>query len=92
MGEAEREQVQRHGNAAVDSDIRKDSQNSLKMTSVSRNTEVSQKQSNANRGIHSEFIEHSQQSLGAWKLERSWKVKGAGSRSVDHTTHSTDGI
>ena len=65
MGEAEREQVQRHGNAAVHSDLRKDSQNSLKMTSVSRNTEASQKQSNANRGIHNEFIEHSQQSLGA---------------------------
>ena len=59
-GEAEREQVQRHGNAAVHSDLRKDSQNSLKMTSVSRNTEASQKQSNTNRGIHSEFIEHSQ--------------------------------
>ena len=29
-GEAEREQVQRHGNAAVYSDLRKDSQNSLK--------------------------------------------------------------
>ena len=64
MGEAEREQVQQHRNAAVHSDLRKDSQNSLKMTSVSRNTEASQKQSNANRGIHSKFIEHSQQSLG----------------------------
>ena len=38
--EAEREQVQRHGNAAVHSDLRKDSQNSLKMTSVSRNTDA----------------------------------------------------
>ena len=42
-GKAEREQMQRHGNAAVHSDLRKDSQNSLKMTSVSRNTEASQK-------------------------------------------------
>ena len=59
MAEAEREQ--RHGNAAVHSDLREDSQNSLKMTSVSRNTEASQKISNTNRGIHSEFVEHSQQ-------------------------------
>ena len=70
-GEAEREQVQRHGNAAVHSDLRKDSQNSLKITSVSQNTEASQKQSNANRGIHSEFIEHSQQPLGALNVGRS---------------------
>ena len=60
-GEAEREQVQRHGNAAVHSDLREDSQNSLRMTLTSRNTEAIQKKSNANRGIHSEFIEHSQQ-------------------------------
>ena len=58
MGEAEREQVQRHGNAAVHSDLREDSQNSLRMTSVSRNTEALQKKNNKNRGIHSEFIEH----------------------------------
>ena len=70
-GEAEREQVQRHGNAAVHSDLREDSQNSLRMTSVSRNTEALQKKSNANRGIHSEFIEYSQQSLGAWNIGKS---------------------
>ena len=70
-GEAEREQVQRHGNAAVHSDLREDSQNSLRMTSTSRNTEAIQKKSNANRGIHSEFIEHSQQSLGALNVGKS---------------------
>ena len=63
-GEAEREQVQRHGNAAVHSDLQEDSQNSLRVSSVSRNTEALQKKSNVNRGIHSEFIEHSQQSIG----------------------------
>ena len=70
-GEAEREHVQRHGNAAVHSDLREDSQNSLRMTSVSRNTEALQKKSNANRGIHSEFIEHSQQSLGTLNVGKS---------------------
>ena len=82
-GEAEREQVQRHGNAAVHSDLRKDSQNSLKMTSVSRNTEASQKQSNANRGIHSEFIEHSQQSLGALNVGKS-RVQAADQLTTRH--------
>ena len=68
---AEAEREQRHGNAAVHSDLREDSQNSLKMTSVSRNTEDSQKKSNSNRGIHSEFIEQSQQSLGALNVGKS---------------------
>ena len=70
-GEAEREQVQRNRNAAVHSDLREDSHNSLRMTSASRNTETLQKTSNANRGIHSEFIEHSQQSLGALNVGKS---------------------
>ena len=70
-GEAEREQEQRHGNAAVHSELRKDSQNSLQMTSVSRNTGASQKHSNVIRGIHSEFIEHSQQPQGALNVGRS---------------------
>ena len=69
MAEAERKQ--RRKNAAVHSDLREDSQNSLKMTSVSRNTEDSQKKSNSNRGIHSEFIEQSQQSLGALNVGKS---------------------
>ena len=63
-GKAEKEQVQRHGNAAVHSNLQEDSQNSLRVTSVSRNTEALQKKSNVNRGIHSEFIEHSQQLIG----------------------------
>ena len=67
--EAEREQ--RYGNAIVHSDLREDSQNLLKMTSVSRNTEASQKTSNGNRGIHSEFIEHSQKSQGALNIGKS---------------------
>ena len=82
-GEAEREQVQRHGNAAVHSDLRKDSQNSLKITSVSGNTETSQKQSNANRGIHSEFIEHSQQSLGTLNVGKS-RVQAADQLTTRH--------
>ena len=80
-GEAESEQVQRHGNAAVHSDLREDSQNSLRMTSVSRNTEAIQKKSNSNRGIHSEFIEHSQQSLGALNVGRS-RVQAADQMST----------
>ena len=82
-GKAEGEQVQRHGNAAVNSDLRKDSQNSLKITSVSRNTEASQKQSNANRGIHSEFIEHSQQSPGALNVGKS-RVQAADQLTTQH--------
>ena len=70
-GEAERDHIQRHGNAAVHSDLREDSQNLLRMTSVSHNTEALQKKSNANRGIHGEFIEHSQQSLGALNIGKS---------------------
>ena len=83
MGEAEREQVPRHGNAAVHSDLRKDSQNSLKMTSVSRNTDASRKQSNAIRGIHSEFVEHSQQSLGALNVGKS-RVQAADQLTTRH--------
>ena len=82
-GEAEREQVQRHGNAAVHSDLREDSQNSLRMTSVSRNTEALQKKSNANRGIHGEFIEHSQQSLGALNVGKS-RVQAADQLTTRH--------
>ena len=41
------------------------------MTPVSRNTEDSQKKSNSNRGIHSEFIEQSQKSLGALNVGKS---------------------
>ena len=82
-GEAEGEQVQRHGSAAVHSDLREDSQNSLRMTSASRNTEAIQKKSNANRGIHSEFIEHSQQSLGALNIGKS-RVQAADQMSTRH--------
>ena len=82
-GEAEREQVQQHGNAAVHSDLREDSQNSLRMTSVSRNTKAIQKKSNANRGIHNEFIEHSQQSLGALNVGKS-RVQEADQMNTRH--------
>ena len=81
MGKAEREQVQRHRNAAVHSDLREDSQNSLRMTSVSWNTEAIQKTSNANRGIHSQLIEHSQQSLGALNVGKS-RVQAADQMST----------
>ena len=75
-GKAEREQVKRHGNAAVHSDLREDSHNSLRMTSASRNTETLQKENNTNRGIHSEFVEHSQQTLGPLNVGKS-RVKAA---------------
>ena len=68
---AEAERKQRRENAAIHSELQEDSQNSLKMTSVSRNTEDSLKKSNSNRGIHSEFIEQSQQSLGALSVGKS---------------------
>ena len=68
---AEAERKQRCENAAVHSNLQEDSQNSLKMTSVSRNTEDSQKKSTSNRGIHSEFIEQSQKSLGALNVGKS---------------------
>ena len=85
-GEAEREQVQRHGNAAVHSDLRENSQNSLRMTSVSRNTEALQNKSNANRGIHGEFIEHSQQSLGTLNVGKS-RVQAADQMTICDTSH-----
>ena len=52
--EAEKGQVQRHvnsarhGNAALYSNLREDSQDSLRMTPASRKTEARQKESNAN--------------------------------------------
>ena len=67
----ERGQVQQHGNAALHSDLREDSQNSLKMTLVSGRNDAVQKKRNVNTGIHSEFIEHSQQSLGALNVGKS---------------------
>ena len=69
--EAERGQVQRHGNTALHSDLREDSQNLLRMTPVSGRNDAIQKERNVNRGIHSEFIEHSQQSLGALNVGKS---------------------
>ena len=83
QNETEREQVQQHGNAAVHSNLREDSQNSLRMTSVSRNTEALQRKSNANGGIHSEFLEHSQQSLGALNVGKS-RVQAANQISTRH--------
>ena len=68
---AEAERKQRQENAAVHSKLREDSQNSLRMTSVSRTAEDSQKKSNSNRGIQCEFIEQSQQSLGALSVGKS---------------------
>ena len=67
----EKGQMQRHGNTALHSNLREDSQNLLRMTPISRKTEAIQKESNTNRGIHSEFVEHSQQSLGALNVGKS---------------------
>ena len=80
---AKAEREQRHGNAIVHSDLREDSQNSLKMTSVPRNTGASQKTSNGNRGIHSEFIEHSQKSQGALNVGKS-RVQAADQLTTRH--------
>ena len=82
-GKAEWEQVQRHRNTAVHSDFQEDSQNLLRMTSVSRNTEALQKTSNANRGIHSKFIEHSQQLLGTLNVGKS-RVQVADQMNTRH--------
>ena len=81
--EAERGQEQRHGNAALHSDLRKVSQDSLRTTPVSQNTEAIQKESNVNRGIHSEFVEHSQQSLGALNVGKS-RVQATDQMSTRH--------
>ena len=83
MGKAEREQVPRHGNAAIHSNLQEDSKNSLRVTSVSRNTEALQKISNTNRGIHSEFIEHSQQSIGTLNVGKS-RVQAADQINTRH--------
>ena len=53
------------------------------MTSVQRNTETFQKTSNASRGIHSEFIEHSQQSLGTLNVGKS-RVQAADQVNAQH--------
>ena len=53
------------------------------MTSVSRNTEHSQKKSNSNRGIHSEVIEQSQQSLGALNVGKS-RVQATDQLTTQH--------
>ena len=83
MGKAERERVQRHGNAVVYSDLREDSQNSLRMTPTSRKNEATQKESKPNRGIHDEFVEHSQQTLGPLNVGKS-KVKAADQMITQH--------
>ena len=46
--ETEKGQVQQHENAALHSDLREDSQNSLRMTPISQKTEAIQKESNTN--------------------------------------------
>ena len=46
--ETEKRQVQQHGNAALHSNLREDSQDSLRMTPISRKTEAIQKESNMN--------------------------------------------
>ena len=83
QNETEREQVQLHGNAAVHSDLREDIQNSLRMTSVSRNTEALQKKSKANRDIHSESKEHYQQSLRTLNVGKS-RVQAADQMTTRH--------
>ena len=59
------------------------------MTPVARKTEVIQKEQIVNRGIHREFIETF--STIPRNTER-WKIKGAGNRSDEYTTHTADRI
>ena len=81
--EAEKGKMRRQGNVALHSNLREDSRNSLRTTPVSRKAEAIQKESNANRGIHSEFVEHSQQSLGALNVGKS-RVQATGQMSTHH--------
>ena len=81
--ETERGQVQQHESAALHSDLREDSQNSLRMTPISRKTEPIQKESNANRGIHGEFVEHSSKSLGPLNVGKS-RVQAADQMTTRH--------
>ena len=68
----DRGQTQRNGNnAALHSNLREDSQNLLKIIPVSQKTDTVQKERNVNRGIHSEFTEHSPQSLGILNIGKS---------------------
>ena len=54
------------------------------MTLISRKTEAIQKESNANRGIHSEFIEHSQQLLvSGYQADTPITVKAEASSKAD---------
>ena len=53
------------------------------MTPASQNTEAMQKEGNANRGIHSEFVEHSQQSLGTLNVGKS-RVHATDQMSTKH--------
>ena len=53
------------------------------MTPASRNTEAIQKESNANRGIHTEVIEHSQKSLGTLNVGKS-RVQTTDQMSTKH--------
>ena len=53
------------------------------MTPVSRRNDAMQKERNVNRGIHSEFIEHSQQSLGALNVGKS-RVQATDQMNTQH--------
>ena len=58
-------------NRDLHSNLQEDSRNSLRMMPISQKAETIQKERNVNRGIHSEFTEHSQQSLGTLHIGRS---------------------
>ena len=59
---------QNEHNRDFHSKLREDLRNSLRTAPVSGKTETIQRERNANRGIHSEFTEHSQQSLGTLNI------------------------
>ena len=62
---------QNEHNRDLHSDLQEDSRNSLRMALISRKTETIHKERNVNKGIHSEFTEHSQQLLGTLNIGRS---------------------
>ena len=70
---------------AIERDFGEHSQNSriIQQTGEAEREQVLQQQSNANRGIHSEFIEHSQQSPGAFNVGKS-RVQAADQLTTQH--------
>ena len=69
----------------VEREFKEHSQNTwiIQQTAEAERKQASQKTSNANRGIHSEFIEHSQKSPGALNVGNS-RVQAADQMTTQH--------